>query len=92
MTQLTLDGARDGATFDPDRDLSRLNKQMRAVWAVARDGRARTPEQWEAATGYGWASIGARLRDFRKPRFGGFEVIRTSLGGGLFEYALKVNK
>ncbi len=88
--QLTLDGARDGLTFEPDRDLGRLNHQMRAVWLVAKDGLPRTPEQWEEATGYGWASVGARLRDFRKPRFGGFEVIRTSLGGGLFTYQLKV--
>ena len=87
---LILDGDRDGETYDPVVDRYRLNKQMRAVWLVAKDGLPRTPEQWEEATGYGWASVGARLRDFRKPRFGGFQVVRTSLGAGLFTYQLKV--
>jgi hypothetical protein len=35
----------------------------------------------EALTGYGWASISARLRDLRKPQLGGYRVERDGSQG-----------
>ena len=34
------------------------------------------------------AGISARLRDLRKPRFGGYTVERRRVDGGLFEYRI----
>jgi hypothetical protein len=44
----------------------------------------------EAATGDRWASISARLRDFRKAMHGGHTVERERVkdGGGTFRYRL----
>lgn len=83
-----LEGDRDGVTFDHDRDAVRLNAQMQRVFAAMADGRAHTPKELEALTGDEWASVSARVRDLRKPKFGGHEVVRESLGGGLFAYRL----
>jgi hypothetical protein len=39
--------------------------------------------------GFPEASVSARLRDLRKPRFGGHLVERRRVSGGLFEYRLQ---
>lgn len=67
-------------------DQVRLNKQQERVWGVMKDGLFRTIEQIELKTGDPAASISARLRDFRKPKFGGFTVDRKYLGDGLYAY------
>ena len=85
--------AYGGETFDPASDTKRLNRQCLAVFNLMRDGRWRTPEEIEATTGIGWASASARLRDLRKPRFGGFLVDRQPKGDaarGLFQYRLRL--
>jgi hypothetical protein len=83
-----LDGPRDGATFDPYLDEDRLNKQMRRVFAAMRDGKWRTLNEIAARTGDPEASISARLRDFRKPKFGSLILNRKRVGDGLFAYQL----
>ena len=88
FNQPTLDGPRDGATFDPYRDEERLNRQMRRVFAVMRDDRWRTLKEIADRTGDPEASISARLRDFRKPKFGGLVMNRRYLSAGLYEYQL----
>jgi hypothetical protein len=80
----------DGATYEPQRDHERLTTQYDRVFYVMSDGRWRTPRQIEGATGYPWASISARLRDMRKPRFGAHTVKRRYVGEGLYEYRLIV--
>lgn len=87
-----LDGPRGGSTFDPDRDEDRLNRQARAVWSFMRDGKWHTLDQIEEATGYPQASVSARLRDFRKPKFGGHTVERDYCGDGLWAYRLLPNE
>ena len=82
----------DGATFNEARDGARLGEQSRVVFALMADGNYRTPEIMEQETGYSWASISARLRDFRKAKFGGHQVVRNYLGNGLFAYRLIVNQ
>lgn len=88
----TLSGPRDGETFDPGTDTIRLNDQMRRVADVMGDSRWRTLREIAAVTGDPEASVSARLRDFRKPRFGGFVVLRRRREGGegLWEYRLTV--
>ena len=88
FNQPNLDGPRDGATFDPYRDEERLNKQMRRVFAAMKDNRWRTLKDIAARTGDPEASISARLRDFRKPKFGSLVMNRRYLSDGLYEYQL----
>lgn len=52
----------------------------------------RLREQIVMVTGDDWASAGARLRDLRKPKFGGYQVDRRALGNGAFEYRLLINR
>jgi hypothetical protein len=86
--------AFDGVTYDEAADSARLGRQFAVVFAYMASGEWRTPAEIEAATGANWASAGARLRDARKPRWGGHEVQRRRrepAGAGLFEYRLVVN-
>jgi hypothetical protein len=81
-------GHRDGATYEPNLDLVPLNNQMLRVWRVMRDGYWRPLHVIAEATGDPEASVSARLRDFRKTRFGGHVVQRRRIGR-LFEYRLR---
>lgn len=78
----------DGETYDHDRDCDRLNAQCLRVWNVMRDHAWHTLPGISAKTGDPEASISARLRDFRKPRFGGYIVERRYVADGLWEYRL----
>ena len=84
----TLEGYRDGATFDPFKDFERLNDQMLRVFRVMNDSQWRTLSAIARETGDPEASVSARLRDFRKPRFGSLRVNRRRIGKGLYEYQL----
>ena len=94
MTQISIDF--DGATYDKGYDGTRLNRQLQIVFDVMKDGEWRTPGLIELLTHVNWASANARLRDFRKVRFGGYTVERRRVPGaearGLFEYRLLVNR
>lgn len=82
----------DGATFDPVHDSSRLGAQLAAVRQLMGDGLWRTLSEIAAALNAPEASVSARLRDLRKPRFGGFTVIRRRRGEaarGLHEYMVQ---
>jgi hypothetical protein len=78
----------DGETYEAPKDRVRLNKQLRLVWDVIKDGDWRSLHEIAAATGQPEASVSARLRDLRKERFGKFEVERRRREGqqGTFEY------
>jgi|ETNvirnome_2_130_1030620.scaffolds.fasta_scaffold00125_21 hypothetical protein len=84
----------DGDTYEPVFDKPRLNTLLGKVWNVMQDERWRTLAEIHVAIGGSGseASISARLRDFRKPRFSGaYEVDRRRRGNahhGLFEYRL----
>jgi hypothetical protein len=82
--------AYGGTTFDAAKDGARLNEQCRKVYGFMADGCWHTPAEIETATGANWASASARLRDLRKPAFGGFRVERERAGDarGLFRYRL----
>ncbi len=78
----------DGATLEPARDQARLAHQLLRVKAAIQDGRWRTLGQLVEITGAPEASVSARLRDLRKPRFGGYVIERRFVARGLHEYRL----
>jgi hypothetical protein len=80
--------AFDGETYEPEYDHERLGAQALRVWALIQDGEWRTLAEIEALTGDPQASISARLRDFRKRKFGQHVVERRrrETRRGLWEY------
>ena len=80
-----------GETYEAEHDQDRLARQLRRVRYAMQDGEWRTLYEIEAMTGDSVQSISARLRDFRKERFGSHTVNRRRRGPekrGLFEYQL----
>lgn len=69
----------DGLTVEA-QDVPRLTTQFERVCALMFDGQPRTLSQIQRAVGGSEAAISARLRDLRKPRFGGYRVVRTRQG------------
>jgi hypothetical protein len=74
-----------------DADKPRLDSQQVAVRALMDDGEWRTYAAigvWLAAKGIKAteASISARVRALRDPKFGGYEVERKQMRPGLFAY------
>jgi len=88
MNQLAM--RFDGITYVHERDSARLGDQMAAVLSVMADGKWRTLADIASETNAPEASVPARLRDLRKPRFGGHTVNRQFLRRGLFSYQLVV--
>lgn len=80
------DGNRDGRTFDPDRDGVRLNRQAQLVWECLQEGHWWTLGAIAERTGQPEASVSARIRDLRKPRFGGRTIEREYVSDGLWRY------
>lgn len=90
-----------GNTYDPELDQFRLGTQLNNVWQYFKDGEWHTPEDLEknVSTGrfdkkgrelhYRWASISARLRDFRKDWAGSHDVQSGRVAdGGSWKYRL----
>ncbi len=78
----------DGRTYDAPRDGDRLNAQLQRVLHAMQDGGWWVLAQLSAATGDPEASVSARIRDLRKPKFGGHLVERRYVSSGLWEYRL----
>lgn len=79
----------DGHTYDEDRDRERLSTLLGRVYEAMHDTDWWTLAELARHTGGSEASVSARLRDLRKPRFGGHTVQRTrTLLGGLYHYRL----
>ena len=85
----------DGFTYEREPDQVRLNEQALRVARLMADGRWRTLGEIERDTQDPQASISARLRDFRKDRFGASTVERRRRGEearGLHEYRLEMSR
>lgn len=82
----------DGETYEPDRDGERLRGLLGRVFAVVKDGRWWTLRRLAVEANGSEASVSARLRDLRKPKFGGYEVQRRYVVDGLWEYRLVVGE
>jgi len=80
----------DGKTYNPVLDHARLTNQLARVYEVLKDGRWYTLRELSILANGPEASIGARLRDLRKDKFGGHTVDRRRKKGGLFLYRLKI--
>ena len=78
----------DGKTYEPS-DGPRLGVQLAQVASLMRDGQWRTLYEIAHATGCPTQSVSARLRDLRKPRFGGYTVERQRCQVGVFLYRVK---
>jgi len=85
-----LKGDRDGGTFDYELDGARLNAQMSRVYGAMKDGRWYSLDDISAVTGDNLQSISARIRDFRKEKFGSHIVNRerSEESAGLWFYQL----
>ena len=81
-------GDRDGQTYDAKRDRVRLNAQAQRVYNAMSDGEWKTLRGIAAVTGDPEASISARIRDLRKPKFGGYDIPRRCQMRGLWEYRM----
>lgn len=79
----------DGKTFDMKRDGARLTGQLERVEKALSDHAWWTLSELVDECGGSEAAVSARLRDLRKPRFGGRTVDRRYLAGGLWEYRLR---
>lgn len=80
--------AFDGRTYHPGQDYVRLNGQLERVALLMNDGLFRTLAEIAAKVGGTEASVSARLRDFRKTKYGAREVERERISGGLYRYRL----
>lgn len=78
-------------TYEPEHDRRRLNSQLRRVFNLMRDGQWRSLGTLAAVLSTSESGVSARLRDFRKARFGSHTVERRRVDGGLFEYRLLPN-
>jgi hypothetical protein len=83
------EAAFDGKTYDAARDFERLDCQLGRVWRLMKDGQWRTLEHIRFVVGGSDASVSARLRDLRKPKYGARTVERRHVRDGCFEYRLK---
>ena len=72
------------------QDTERLSSQLLRVERLMRDGEWRSLAQIALEVGGSEAGVSARLRDLRKPRFGGWRVERRKVycESGWFEYRL----
>lgn len=83
-----------GDTYEPEYDRDRLAQQLERVRTLMADSEWRTLNEIAGVTGDMVQSISARLRDFRKKRFGSHTVLRQRRGppgDGLWEYRLILN-
>ena len=82
----------DGKTYQAE-DSPRLGKQLEWVRRIMERGEWYTPEDVQRelvkyGVRAGTASITARFRDLRKPKFGGRTIERRKRAEGLFEYRM----
>ncbi len=86
-------GRRDGVTITAD-DLKPLNAQAQRVWDAMCDGEWWTLAELAERTGDPEGSVAARIRDFRKEKFGGHGVVLHRLGQGMrgYKYRLTPNE
>lgn len=92
MSDLHVAGQRDGTTFEPKKDQLRLDGQMKRVFDVMSDGQWRVLKHIADVAKAPEASVSARLRDLRKPKFGGYTIERDNLGNGLWAYRMVLPK
>lgn len=79
-----------GVTYSYEKDCKRLTGQLHRVFNAMKGGEWFTLGELKDLVGGSEAGISARIRDLRKPSFGGYKVDRRRREGGLWEYKLTV--
>lgn len=81
-----------GSTYEPSKDGVRLTAHLGRVYDLMRDQKWRTLAEIATLTAGSEAGSSARLRDLRKPQFGGHNVERRrhQSDNGVHEYRLLV--
>lgn len=76
---------------DPGQDhgAREPHPQLDAVWQVVRDGLWYSIEDIALLAGCAPTSASARLRDLRKPKYGGWDVERAYAGGKQWRYRVR---
>ena len=80
----------DGDTYLPELDETRLTTQLVSVRDLMVDGKWRTLPMIASTVEASEASVSARLRDLRKPRFGAWIVERRRVTVGINEYRVAI--
>jgi len=88
MTVLPLFADFDGVTYEPVHDRVRLTGQLERVFVYMSDEAWHFLSAIAAGARGSEASVSARLRDLRKPKFGAYVVQRQRVTGGLWKYRL----
>jgi hypothetical protein len=83
--------AFDGDTYQPEHDHTRLKGQLWRVFQLMSDGKWRSLAEISEDAGGSEASVSARLRDLRKEQYGGREIQRERISGGLWHYRMVKN-
>lgn len=65
---------------------SKTKTQRTRIFDLVRDTRWRSLDEIATQTGDPTPSISARLRDLRKPKYGGHTIEKKNMGGGLYAY------
>ena len=79
-----------GPTYIESLDGNRLTKQLHAIYRYMSDGGWHTLEEI-SRLGYPEASVSAQIRHLRKPRFGGFTILKRRVSrNGLWRYQLHI--
>lgn len=77
-----------GDTYDAHQDCKRLTGQLAKVYAALSDGKWWCLSHLTTAAGGSEAGVSARIRDLRRPEFGGHTIERRRIVGGLFAYRM----
>ena len=78
----------DGKTYDATRDRERLLTQLEKVFIAMSLREWWTLAELASKIGGSEAGISARIRDLRKPRWGGHKIERQRVAGGLWQYRM----
>lgn len=80
--------AFEGESYCQDRDHGRLRRQLNLVYQIMSDNGWHTLRELAEAVGCEPQSASARIRDLRKEQYGGHQIERERVEGGLFKYRL----
>lgn len=86
MTQAELHF--DGRTYNADLDGPRLAGQLLRVFKVMADGKWRSYAEIAAEADVPEGTVGSRVRDLRKPKFGDFNILTQRIESGLWKHRL----
>ena len=78
----------DGKSYDAGQDGQRLQTLQDRVYAILVRGGWWTLPELSNATGGSQTGVAARVRDLRKPRWGGHQIERQRVAGGLWQYRM----